>query len=543
MKRLLRTFWLASLFLLVAGLLPVAAQEAVTVTLPTESVAVDETTTVFATLECPTANCNRLDITLRFDPAMLLVNIEDTEIGSYFRDRTDIRLLRNSIDNEEGLIRITTNDSKEAAPLDSNIILRISITGLAVGESPLTVEAISLGKDVDADTLVIEGGLITITEGVPTLRVDRPLRARLGPGNEFFESTLLEPDIEYPIIGTSPDGAWLQIEIPDSNPAWIASTGQFIHITGDLLSIPIIEDQPTAAATVTATATLSATITPAPTQTPVNTSTLVPTNTETSVPTLTSLPTLTSTPTLTATFTSTASLTPTETLTPTSTVTPSSTPTPTPVILTATANTNGNIRAGDGTGFSVVGSLRRGQTIEIIGISSRDPAWFATELANGEIGWVANVVITITGDTSTLTEIDPPETNPVRSTQPPSQQNTRPPQSGQPTQPPAVQPTQAPVTDCSTFQPQSPLDGMANGMTTFFWTLVNGGDDYWLSIFNEAGQNVRLASTGGVGTSTTIDTSAAAIGAGNNFSWEVTAFQSGQVLCTTRRVTIPRAAP
>jgi hypothetical protein len=130
----------------------------------------------------------------------------------------------------------------------------------------------------------------------------------------------------------------------------------------------------------------------------------------------------------------------------------------------------------------------------------------------------------------------------VRRTQPTGQQqNTQPAQQGQPTQPPA-QPTQPPANDCSVFQPQSPLDGLANGLTTFYWTLVPGADDYWVSIFNENGQNVRLASTGGIGTSISIDTSAAAIGPGSMFGWEVTAFQNGQVLCTTRRVNIPRAA-
>jgi hypothetical protein len=188
----------------------------------------------------------------------------------------------------------------------------------------------------------------------------------------------------------------------------------------------------------------------------------------------------------------------------------------------------------------VIGSLRRGQTVQIIGVSSRDPGWFAIQLPDDEIGWVAVFVVNVVGDVTTLAQIEPPAAQQVRRTQPPAQQNTRPPQTGA-TQAPA-QPTQPPANDCSVFQPQSPLDGMANGITTFYWTLAPGADDYWVSIFNEAGENVRLASTGGVGTSISVDTSSAAMGPGGTFGWEVTAFQGGQVLCTTRRVVIPRAS-
>jgi hypothetical protein len=85
------------------------------------------------------------------------------------------------------------------------------------------------------------------------------------------------------------------------------------------------------------------------------------------------------------------------------------------------------------------------------------------------------------------------------------------------------------------------LDGLANGVTTFYWTLVPGADDYWVSIFNQDGQNVALASTGAAGTSVSIDTSVANMGPGTTFGWEVTAFRAGQPICTTRRVVIPRA--
>lgn len=519
------------LLLLVCGLLPAAAQPAITVTLPTESIALGTTQTVTATIDCPEMTCARLDVTIHYDPEVMLVNIRDSGIGTYFSDRTDLRLLRNIIDNEEGTLRVTTSVSSQPPPPDSSVFLQLSITGLALGESPLTVESINLGTDVVEDSITIVDGAITVIEGPPSLRVLRPLNARSGPGTQFGTAAALEPDQAFEIIGTSADGAWLLLLLPDDSRVWVESGSRFIEISGDLLVIPIVEFQPTVTLLPTNSPTATATDTLTPTSTP------TPAPTDTAAPTPTETPAATNTPTFTPSPTHTPSETPTST--PTHTLTPSATPTP--VVIIAVANTNANVRSGDGTGFTVIGSLRRGQSVELIGISSRGTGWYAIDLEEDEPGWVADFVVTVQDDPSLLPEIDPPTVSPVR-TQPPGQpRNTRPPQAGQPTAPPA-QPTQPPAGDCSVFQPQSPLDGLANGISTFYWTLVPGADDYWVSIFNESGANVRLASTGGVGSSISIDTSAAAIGPGGMFGWEVTAFQGGQVLCTTRRVNIPRAA-
>lgn len=521
MKHFIRSLPLIALSLLFGWAVPVSAQSAATITLPETTLALGDTEIIHATVDCPSAACNRLDITLEFDPAVVLVNIEGTGVGTYFSDRTDVRVLRNNIDNEEGTVRITTNQSAQQPPPDSNVFLQLSVTAIALGETALTVDNVVLGTDLPSDAITIVNGQITVEEGPPTLHILRAFNAHLGPGTEFGEGAALEPGVDYAITGTSPDGAWLQIAMPDGQLLWTPSTGNFIEVTGDLLTIPIIEDLPTPTPTATLTATPTATSTPSPTaQTPTDTATVAPSPTPTSTPSLTPSPTNT----------------PTETLTPSPTFTPSQTPTPTPVVLTATANTNGNIRSGDGTGFSVIGSVRRGQTIQIIGVSSRDSDWFVTPLSDDRIGWIAGVVVTIQGDIETLAEVDPPAQQiPVQRTRPPNQpQNTSAPQQ--------QQPTAAPANDCSVFQPQGPLDGLANGISTFFWSLMPGADDYWVSIFNDSGQNVALASTGGVGTSITVDTSFDAIGPGSTFGWEVTAFRGGQVLCTTRRVVIPRAA-
>lgn len=488
------------------GLTSTFAQEDIVVTLPEVTLAIGETTTIVGTIDCPEAECDRLDITLNFDPTIIEVNLNDSGIGTYFSDRTDIRLLRNIIDNEEGIVRITTSRSTQPPPLDSNVILQLSVTALALGESPLSVEEVQVGANVDSDTVTVEDGIITVIEGPPSLLVERVITTRTGPGIQFAAAVTLQPDDVFEIAGVSPDGAWFALIMPDDGIVWVDSGSPFIEITGDLLAIPILEDLPTPTEKPTATPTV----------------TLIPINTETNTPSPTA------TPSLTPTITDTPSVTPTSTATDT----PSPTPTATPVTASATANTNANIRSGDGTGFSVIGSLRRGQTVEILGVSSRGNGWFVISLPDDREGWIADFVVTVTSDNiDELPEVDPPVS--VQRTQAP--QNTRQqPQGGQPTQPPA--------NDCSVFQPQSPLDGLANGITTFYWTLAPGADDYWVSVFNESGQNVALASTGAVGTSVSVDTSVANIGAGTFFGWEVTAFRQGQPLCTTRRVVIPRAA-
>jgi hypothetical protein len=508
MRRYILCLFAVFLVLPSTWLTNVSAQDDVVVSLPEVTIAIGETTTIVATIECPEAECDRLDITLHFDPAIIEVILNDSGIGTFYSDRTDIRLLRNIIDNEEGVVRITTSRSTQPPPLDSNVILQLSVTAIALGESPLSVENVLVGANVDSDTISVEEGSVTVIEGPPTLHVIRSITSRIGPGMQYETAVTLQSDEVFEIAGVSPDGAWLALRMPDEVIVWVDSGSPFIEISGDLLTIPILEDLPTPTEKPTATPTV----------------TLVPTTTDTNTPAPTNTPT--SSPTITVT----PSVTPTSTLTDT----PSPTPTPTPVTASATANTNANIRSGDGTGFSVIGSLRRGQTVELHGVSSRGNGWFVISLPDGSEGWIAGFVVTVTSDNvDDLPEVDPPTASTVLRTQQP--QSTRQPQQG-------GQPTQAPANDCSVFQPQAPLDGLANGITTFYWTLAPGADDYWVSIFNESGQNVALASTGAVGTSVSVDTSAANIGAGTFFGWEVTAFRQGQPICTTRRVVLPRAS-
>ncbi len=97
--------------------------------------------------------------------------------------------------------------------------------------------------------------------------------------------------------------------------------------------------------------------------------------------------------------------------------------------------------------------------------------------------------------------------------------------------------------DCTGFRASSPLDGLGNGFTTFFWDApATAVDSYRLFVYNlETGrsttQNVSAPTT-----TATIDVSVNALGAGFDFAWEVQALRNREVVCNSVRTTLQRAA-
>lgn len=77
---------------------------------------------------------------------------------------------------------------------------------------------------------------------------------------------------------------------------------------------------------------------------------------------------------------------------------------------TVTANVDSNVRAGDGVGYARIGTLRAGQTAQVIGISSTGSGWYYIQLQDGTRGWIAPGIVTITGAVGTLPRINPPAT-------------------------------------------------------------------------------------------------------------------------------------
>jgi hypothetical protein len=96
--------------------------------------------------------------------------------------------------------------------------------------------------------------------------------------------------------------------------------------------------------------------------------------------------------------------------------------------------------------------------------------------------------------------------------------------------------------DCNRFRPTSPLGGFAFGTTTFYWDAALGADNYRINIYNGNGTQVGSFVTNSANTALSVDTSAAGIGDGLNFSWEVQALVNNQVACTSSSVAVLREA-
>jgi uncharacterized protein YraI len=91
---------------------------------------------------------------------------------------------------------------------------------------------------------------------------------------------------------------------------------------------------------------------------------------------------------------------------------PTLVPTPTAFSTTpeAVAVTNGNVRAGDNTGYPVVGSVVVNQRVQLVGRSSTGSGWWYIQLPNGTRGFVAPSIVQVSGNLSGLPRINPPAT-------------------------------------------------------------------------------------------------------------------------------------
>ena len=223
------------------------------------------------------------------------------------------------------------------------------------------------------------------------------------------------------------------------------------------------------------------------------------------------------------------------------TTAPEITPTEIPAALktfaTNTGSSNVNVRSSDSTDAPIVDILRVNERVEILGVSNRGTGWYQIVMPDGRLAWVSGSVISIEGDRANIPQISPP------------------PVVAQPTQPPAntggttggstggaAEPTAASLYDCSAFKLTSPIGYINPDSTTFYWDPLPGVQaEYWLSIFNEQGQPVKIVNAGSA-TNTTVDTSVAGIGPGFAFSYEVNVFVNGENVCPASGNVGPRPA-
>ncbi len=81
---------------------------------------------------------------------------------------------------------------------------------------------------------------------------------------------------------------------------------------------------------------------------------------------------------------------------------------PTGVIVTNKTRFGINIRAGDSVLFHIVGVMRPGQSLPVLGRSERNPRWLYVAFGYKRRGWILSTVVTVTGDTSSLPGLKPP---------------------------------------------------------------------------------------------------------------------------------------
>ena len=96
-----------------------------------------------------------------------------------------------------------------------------------------------------------------------------------------------------------------------------------------------------------------------------------------------------------------------------------------------------------------------------------------------------------------------------------------------------------PQVDCSAFRLTSPLDGLPNGVATFYWDPLPGATAYSVGVYGEAGSATFGA--GADSTSTAGDVSQGAIGGGFSFTVHASAMLGDAVACSDS-VTLYREA-
>jgi hypothetical protein len=96
--------------------------------------------------------------------------------------------------------------------------------------------------------------------------------------------------------------------------------------------------------------------------------------------------------------------------------------------------------------------------------------------------------------------------------------------------------------DCSVFRLTAPLDGLPNGVTTFYWDALPSATSYGISVADAANPSAPLSSMSipSGSTNTTLDLSTAAIGGSTSMVVTLQAFNGATAVCTDSR-TLTRA--
>jgi hypothetical protein len=97
--------------------------------------------------------------------------------------------------------------------------------------------------------------------------------------------------------------------------------------------------------------------------------------------------------------------------------------------------------------------------------------------------------------------------------------------------------------DCDGFRATSPLDGLLDGVNTFYWDSPRSVDSiaiYQVVVLDDRGARVATFSAAGLAQRISGDTSFNTIGGRSRFSWYVVALVNGNESCRTQVTTLPR---
>jgi len=98
--------------------------------------------------------------------------------------------------------------------------------------------------------------------------------------------------------------------------------------------------------------------------------------------------------------------------------------------------------------------------------------------------------------------------------------------------------------ECPGFQPTHPLTGVAFGYVRFYWDPAAGASSYAVNVYNHADELIDTYNVSAPSTSARVSTISQDFYQGTNrqppMSWEVLAYQDGQLLCSTPRIYITR---
>ncbi|NDJ61162.1 MAG: SUMF1/EgtB/PvdO family nonheme iron enzyme [Chloroflexi bacterium] len=169
-----------ALLILLAGLWSApgaAAQRNVVVTMPEVTLEVGETITVEGTINCNEFECTSFDFALQFDPTIIRVDEVDP-VPNFPPAMLILPPPANTIDNDAGLIRVAAISTNNAIDFESDVLVRITLTGLVAGVTTLNITGLQV-IDANASPLFVRGvnGRVTVADTAATPPTETPTQA------------------------------------------------------------------------------------------------------------------------------------------------------------------------------------------------------------------------------------------------------------------------------------------------------------------------------------------------------------------------------